>query len=125
LHKGAPWTTAPGKQFITSGLVLRPDEVVALGGDGAVFDRLHGLLEDCYPGYKEASGASENLTHGVGHLWFGNCTVGPKLSRTIESVDGLWFVGEGSEPTLGTYMEASTSAGILGARQMAAARRAS
>jgi hypothetical protein len=92
------------------------------GTDDEIFTRLADLTASFQPGYKNAA-VTDRYTHKAGHLWFEPLCVGPKLPRTIDSVEGLWFVGEGSTPTGGIWMEASASAGILGARQMAAAIR--
>lgn len=121
LHNTVPWSTQPGKQFVTCGCVLQAEEVEQYGGEDGAFARLIDLADDYYPGFRNAIEVVENFGHEPGHLWYGNITIGPKLPRRVSSVDGLWFVGEGSEPTCGIWMEAAASAGILGARAIKAA----
>ena len=121
LHNMVPWTTLPGKQFVTVGCVLQPEEIEKHGGEEGAYARLVDLADDYYPGFKDAAEVVQNFGHQPGHLWYGNITIGPKLPQRAPSVEGLWFVGEGSEPTCGIWMEAAASGGILGARAIKAA----
>ena len=118
LHAVAPWLAAPGKQFLMAALCIPATDEARLGGDTAV-SLLRDTLERYYPGALAAASTVDIASHPPGHLWYDNMTTAPKLSRTIDSVDGLWFVGEGSKPTCGFYMEAAASAGVLGARAIA------
>jgi phytoene dehydrogenase-like protein len=119
LHAVAPWLAAPGKQFMMTGISFPATEEARFGGDQKIYEMLQDSLEFYYPGYRAAAGTVDTTSHPPGHLWYDNMTTAPKLRRTIDSVRGLWFVGEGSRPTCGFYMEAAASAGILGARAMA------
>jgi hypothetical protein len=74
------------------------------------------LNEELYPGFKAAIVDVVKDSHK--HHWLSPLHVGPKLPRTIDSVTGLWFVGDGSTPVGAVYSEAATSAGVLGARAM-------
>jgi phytoene dehydrogenase-like protein len=126
VHSLAPWCVQPGKQLVVSGTAIQVDELKNHGGEDAIYARLHNVTDCYYPGYKDALVATDALTHPSGNLWFGPVFTGPKLPRSVESVDGLWFVGENSTPVGGIWMEAAASAGILGARQIfAALKRAS
>lgn len=55
-------------------------------------------------------------------MWFSQALAGAKLQRRSESVDGLWYVGDGSLPVAGVWTEAAASAGVLGARAIADTR---
>jgi hypothetical protein len=126
IHALAPWAVRQaGTQFVVSACCLPVDEVEdgPHGSEDETFARLADMTDSFYPGFKDAVTIADRHTHKPGHLWFEPLSSGPKLPRTIDAVEGLWFVGEGSTPTCGIWMEAAASAGILGARQMAAAIR--
>jgi hypothetical protein len=110
----APWLTPPGTQLLLSHKVLTPERLAEIGGEDALFADLAEIDEELYPGFKDASGARSVQTHT--HHWLSPVSIGPKLPRSIESVQGLWFVGDGSSPCAGIWMEAAASCGILGAR---------
>jgi phytoene dehydrogenase-like protein len=117
LHAAAPWTTEPGTQFVLAQSFFRDRAAVeAAGGEAAIYASMHTINEELYPGYQAAMIDSATQRHQ--HHWVTPCTVGPKLPRTIPSVRGLWFVGDGSVPTNGVYTEGAASGGILGARAM-------
>lgn len=127
IHAVSPWSVQPGKQFVESAFCCPADEVDSAenGGPDKIFSRLESLTESFYPGFLEATSVSERYTpNKPSHLWFEPLCSGPKLPRTVSSVDGLWFVGEGSAPSCGIYMEGSASAGILGAREIVARKAA-
>jgi hypothetical protein len=109
----APWAVEPGKFLLASECVLSATQVENAGGPAAVYANLGDLTEELHPGYKDAVLATVNQTHPS---WLTHICDGPKLPRISPSVDGLYFVGDTSEPFCGLAMEASASAGILGAR---------
>jgi hypothetical protein len=117
LHRIAPWTTPSGKQLICSQQVHAPEHAAALGGPDAIYAQMHEVIEEIYPGYQESISAVATQQHR--HNWMSQAAHWPRIPRTIPSVDGLWFVGDGSAPCQGLFMEAAASCGILGARQMA------
>jgi phytoene dehydrogenase-like protein len=120
IHAMAPWTTEPNKQFLGSQSYFPATTVEKMGGEEAVYEQMHNVNEGMYPGYKAAIDQVKTGSHK--HTWFSPCSAAPKLPRTIESVEDLWFVGDGSVPVGGLWTEAAASAGILGARGMIAAR---
>jgi hypothetical protein len=117
----APWTVEPGKQLVLGHTALLPEDVEKLGGIDAVYARMLERSDDQYPGLKDALEATARMEHR--HHWFNPICVGPKLPRTVASVAGLWFVGDGSRPCAGIWTEAAASCGILGARAMVEAAR--
>jgi phytoene dehydrogenase-like protein len=117
----APWTVDPGTYCLVTETVLTPDQIAQRGGRDAVFAAMPDATEELHPGYKDAVFAEVNTRYPT---WQTPFRCGPKMPRTVEDVRGLYFVGEGSAPTCGLYMEGSASAGILGARTIAADRTA-
>lgn len=115
LHALGPWSTQPGKQFIIAEALMQPEEYDRLGRE-AVLEYLHGVLEDVFPGYRDALEATELLTHQ--YLWTASMTHGPKLPRTSSEIEGLWFVGDGSSPVYSIGIENAAGAGINGAREI-------
>ena len=120
LQQVAPWTTEEGKYLMFAEQFLTDKEIADAGGDEAVYGNVVALAEEMNPGYTDAIVETTRMRHPS---WMSPFLTTPKLPRTTESVDGLWFVGEGSTPVGGMYMETSASAGILGARGIAAVRR--
>ena len=118
----APWTTQPGQQLIVATSAYSPKKLAALGGADGAYARLNDIHEAYFPGFNDAT--IEQKTQSHSHLWYDQLAAGPKVPRTIESVRNLWFVGEGSTPIHGVGFEAAASAGILGARGIAAKRSA-
>lgn len=116
---------AQGEQLVVAARTLPVSEADEHGTDEEIFASLHAEMDFYNPGYADATIEAANYSHKGGHLWFENLFVGPKLPRKSDAVDGLYFVSQGSKPNLGFYMEAGASAGILGARQIAAERNAS
>lgn len=116
LHEIAPWSTKEGQQFLVSERLIPQDKVDAMGGDEAVYEDILAVNEELYPGFRSA--IVDMVKDGHKHHWLSPLHVGPKIPRTVESVPGLWFVGDGSTPIGAVYSEAATSAGILGARAM-------
>lgn len=122
IHATAPWAVRSGTQFVESAITC-PAADGDLEGAEEIFARLDGLTESFFPGFQAARTVAERYNpKRPSNLWFGPICAGPKLPRTVASIPGLWFVGEGSTPTCGVYMEGAASAGILGARQMRASR---
>ena len=119
LQAVAPWTTEPGKFLMISEQTVSDERITEAGGDDAIYAEILELSEEMHPGFKDAVVEVANVRHPS---WMAPFLITPKLSRTIESVENLWFVGEGSEPIGGIYVESSASAGILRARGIAAAR---
>jgi hypothetical protein len=116
LHEIAPWSTKEGQQFLVSERLLPQPAVDAFGGPDAVYEDMIALNEELYPGFKGAIVDMVKDSHK--HHWLSPLHVGPKLPRTVDSIPGLWFVGDGSTPVGGVYSEAATSAGMLAARAM-------
>jgi glycine/D-amino acid oxidase-like deaminating enzyme len=114
LHKIAPWTTKEGQQFIVTERLLTRAAVEEAGGDDAIYDDMIEVNDELYPGYRDAIVTTAKDTHH--HHWLSPLHAGPKLPRSVASVEGLWFVGDGSAPVVGWAAEAAASAGILGAR---------
>lgn len=111
----APWTVEPGKYLLVSECFLTKEQVQEAGGPEGVYIAQADLTEELHPGYKDAVLDKIRATHPS---WALHCTAGPKLPRKSPSIDGLWFVGDGSEPVNGLAMEMAASAGVLGARSM-------
>jgi FAD binding domain len=112
----APWTTQPGKQIMVTHFAVPPEEVTAAGGEEAIYARMQERSDQAIPGLLDA--AEEILTQSHRHHWLEPVSVGPKLPRCSSSVDGLWFVGDGSTPCAGIWTEAAASCGVLGAREI-------
>ena len=117
LHSMAPWTTQPGKQFVLAQAFYTPETVEEAGGREAIYERMHDEIEKLYPGYRDAIETATTQEHK--HHWMGPLSHGPKLPRRSASVEGVWFVGDGSAPLLGVGVEAAASAGVMGARAIA------
>jgi glycine/D-amino acid oxidase-like deaminating enzyme len=115
----APWTTEPGKQLVGTHFAYDAEGVAANGGAEAIYAGLLERTEELVPGFTAAVVDSVNyMSSPTGTAWMSPVTHGPKIPRTVGSVEGLWFVGDGSEPVRGIWSEAAASAGILGARAM-------
>jgi hypothetical protein len=115
----APWTTEPGKQLVGANMCYTPEEVAELGGEDAAYAGILARSEELLPGFSAAIVDSVNHSTARGETpWMSPLSIGPKIPRTIGSVEGLWFVGDGSEPCRGIWSEAAASCGILGARAM-------
>jgi len=115
----APWTTEPGKQLLLGHAAFTPDEVAAAGGPDGVFQTMTERADQQFPGLKDALVEVKNVSNR--HHWFAPLCVGPKLPRTLDSIEGLFFVGDGSRPCAGVWTEAAASCGILGARDVVSA----
>ena len=117
-HAIAPWSTEPGKQFVVTEAVVGAEEMASGGGLDGVCARLADVNEAYWPGYKDA--ISDVVVKERHNLWFDPSFIGPKLARTIDSIQDLWFVNDVSVPVGGVCADGAASAGILGARAMAA-----
>ena len=115
LQTVAPWTTEPGKFLLGAEVILSREEVDELGGADGVFANMEAINEEMHPGYTKALLETATLRHPH---WAGPNLCGPKLPRTIDSLKNLWFVGEGSAPVGGLYVDLSASTGIMGAQDM-------
>lgn len=119
----APWTTEPGKQLAGTHVCYTAEGVAAQGGHDAIYAALLERSEELLPGFTATVEDSVNyMSSPTGTAWLAPVTAGPKIPRTVDSVEGLWFVGDGSEPCRGIWSEAAASCGILGARAMYKAR---
>ena len=112
-----PGAAEPGRQFVAT--IKQLSGEAALREEKEIYDEMRELCEALYPGFAEATVDSATLKHR--YQWSGGTLVGPKVPRTVESVEGLWFVGDGSWPVRALWMDGAASAGILGARAMAEA----
>jgi hypothetical protein len=125
LHALTPWAIESPKQLMLTGRTIPESEVEKEGGPEAILARFDDVNESLFPGYKDAVGAVGVTAHASSHLWFDHVLVGPKLPHRSHSVEGLWFVGEGSAPIAGMWMDSASSAGMLGARELAVVRNGS
>lgn len=116
LHGIAPWLVEPGKQLVASWLRQSADQ--PLDDDEAALKVAIDLAESVLPGYRDAIESVEMNRRPQDFT--APLLAGPKLPRTIASVEGLWFVGDGSVPIAGIWSEGAASCGVLGARQMVA-----
>jgi len=114
----APWTTEPGKQLVGSHVAYAPEEVESHGGPDAVYAALLERSEELAPGISDHIVETLNYSSSEAAAWGFPVMAGPKLPWNVSSIDGLWFVGEGSAHARGIWSEAAASAGILGARAM-------
>ena len=122
LHTCAPWSTEPGKQFVLTQAVGPKTHYDSAGVDeAAVYAKIHEVNESFFPGYKDAMVDCGTDRHG--HFWFSESGTGPKLERVVKSVDGLFFVGDGTVPIVGVAADAAAGAGVMGARAIAAKRK--
>jgi hypothetical protein len=114
LHGIAPWLVEPGKQMVASWLRQSADQ--PLDDDQAALKHAIDLADGVLPGYRDAieSVAANRRPQD----FTAPLLVGPKLQRRIASVQGLWFVGDGSVPIGGIWSEGAASCGILGAREI-------
>jgi hypothetical protein len=96
------------------------NKVEELGGPEVLYQQMHDTHEFYFPGYKDAI-IEVKTEERAGGMWFGQGMVATKLDRRSASLEGLWYVGDGSRPIAGIWTEAAASAGILGARAIAAA----
>lgn len=117
----APWTTEPGKQLVGVHFPCTTEDVRAAGGEQAIYARIRSLASELYPAFDQAvlDVATFHST-AAGYTWGSSISHYPKLPRTVDSVENLWFVGDGSAPCRGVWTEAAASCGILGAREMVA-----
>jgi phytoene dehydrogenase-like protein len=97
------------------------DEWDAMGGKEGVAKHLLALQDEMFPGFAKAARKTEILTHR--HYWLDTLTHGPKLPGRCESIQGLWFAGDGSAPIVGIGVDGAAGAGISRARQVAAELR--
>src|SRR5262249_47960438 len=113
----APWTTEPGKQLVGTHMAYSAEDAAAAGGPDAIYAGLLERTEEIVPGFKTAviDSVSHQSVSGAS-AWTSPTTIGPKIPRRVDSVGGLWFVGDGSEGCRGLFSEAAASCGILGAR---------
>jgi glycine/D-amino acid oxidase-like deaminating enzyme len=120
LTEAAPWTTEPGKQLVMGHRGCTREDVEKMGGPEAVFAAMAKQADQQFPGLIDA--IEETAEVSTRHHWFAPLCVGPKLPRASESVDGLFYVGDGSRPCAGIWTEAAASCGILGARDILTSR---
>lgn len=118
MHAIAPWGTQPGEQMLVAQAFYPYDEWDAMGGKEGVAKHLLALQDEMFPGFAKAARRTEILTHR--HYWLDTLTHGPKLPGRCESIDGLWFAGDGSAPIVGIGVDGAAGAGISRARQVAA-----
>ena len=119
-HIMAPWGVEPGKQLLGSQVVMSTKKVPDLvGGTEGVYAKMHDINEAYYPGYKEATCGVATVEHKFN--WIDSCLTGPKVPRSVDSVEGLWMVGDGSVPNWGLpgTIDGAACAGMLGARAIA------
>jgi phytoene dehydrogenase-like protein len=116
-----PGTVKPGYQLVVATATASPDKLAEAGGKEGLYKRLNDVHEAYFPGFKDA--IVEQKRTGHHHLWYDQIASSPKLPRKAESVENLWFVGEGSAPIAGFGFEAACSAGILGARAIVESRQ--
>jgi FAD binding domain len=110
-----PWTLAdPSKHFTVSFRALPPGGFDAQGGLDVVREDMFKLDERLWPGFIDAIEDYNILQHK--HHWLAPQTIGPKLPRISPTCEGLYYVGEGSLPLGGFWVETAASTGILGAR---------
>ena len=117
IQEHAPWTVEPGKYILECEATRSEKELAEIGGQDAIYAFLRELNEEFHPGYTDATVDVVTMDHPT---WMPPLTVGPKLPHASQSVTGLWYVGEGSVPFGAIYCDGAASAGILGAREMAA-----
>ena len=110
------WTTEPGKHFVAASRNYPAHEVEAAGGPEKIYAEMLEVQEHVFPGFEKHVEASNTVSHK--HHWSSPILIGPKLPRVVESVPGLFFVGDGSTPVGGTFMDCAASTGIMGARAM-------
>lgn len=110
------WCSPPGTNLIASEVVRSEAEVEAMGGESALHAEMQKIAETTYPGYLDSMTDFAALRHPQLVTAF---LTGPKLPRQSPSVDGLWYVGENSQPVDGCYTDGASSAGVLGARAIA------
>ena len=114
------WTTDPDTHFVVTCRTYPAGVADKLGGVDEVVRQAIEVNNQLWPGFADAIIESSIQQHR--HHWCTAMLAGPKLPRRVESVEGLWFVNDGSTPIGGLYVEAAASAGILGARAIAGAR---
>lgn len=120
VHRLAPWSTTPGKQLLAIHSMNIPAEYVAAGDNEAIINWYSDLNDDIFPGFQCAIEATAVQYHR--HYWIHSMSHGPKLPRTVPEIPGIWFVGDTSTPVVGVVgVEGAMGAGILGARDIAAA----
>ena len=113
------WTADPDTQFVVSCRTYPVEVAEKLGGRDGIMAEVISVNNELWPGFADAVVDSAVQQHR--HGWSTAMLSGPKLPRRVESVDGLWFVGDGSTPVGGLWVEAAASAGVLGARSIAEA----
>jgi hypothetical protein len=116
-HLRAPWGVEPGKQVLVSARYTPKQEVADMGGVDVLYERMREVEEFYFPGCQDAVEERINLEHGG--MWYSQVFAEDRLDRRSESVEGLWYVGEGSRPLPSIWTEAAAGAGVLGARSIA------
>lgn len=124
LHSLTPWSVEPGKQLFMAALAVPEQDLPNHPDEENFFKFLTDQIDFFNPGFKDALETTDRMTHKPGHLWFDHVFVGDKVPRTTDSLDNVWFVGAGSIPISGMWMEAAASGGMLGARDIVAAMKA-
>jgi hypothetical protein len=108
-----PWTTTPGKNLTAAIRTLPPGSFDSQGGIESVVTKMNEVDEHLWPGFIDAIEDYGVLQHK--HHWSAPQMCGPKMPRVCESVPGLYFVGDGSIPIGGFFVESAASAGMMGA----------
>jgi phytoene dehydrogenase-like protein len=112
LHETAPWNSPDDRQ-----LVLQWWGGHAESDPAKVLAYLDEVFEEEFPGWTAAIGTRACIDRR--HHWMNPCYTGPKVPRRSPTIDGLWYVGESTEPVAGIALEQATYAGYSGALEIA------
>lgn len=114
LHAMSPWNSPDDRQLcLIWGAAGEGYQV----GEEKLEEYLDYVCEDEFPGWRDAIFAREHISHR--HHWMNPCYTGPKVPRRSPSVEGLWYVGEGTAPVAGIGLEQASYAGYYGALEIA------
>lgn len=81
-----------------------------------IYADMNDMQEEMFPGFKKAIEAQHHVSRQ--QLWHHQFYAFPKIPQKALSVEGLYFVGDGTTPLYGAGVEGSASTGIMCAKNI-------
>jgi phytoene dehydrogenase-like protein len=110
-----PWTAPPGKHLVWSERGLRKQDFHPAKLQEQ-YDLIDKITEEVYPGYTEAVEAKHRTIHPL--LWHHQYSAYRKIPQKPKSLQGLYFIGDGTTPQYGQGGDGSASTGVILAQRL-------